>query len=292
MKKDRIPYTYVITNNLTGVRYYGARWRKGCSPSDLWSTYFTSSQLIHSLIESQGLDTWTIEVRKVFDTVDKCIEWEQKVLRRLNIPYNHAWYNQSRAGQTFVLKGAARERHARIVSDNQKKLWQDPEYSERMTNITKARWAVEGSRKAHGDKIKAYWEDEIWRAQIIQDRKDKNKDPARREKRRQTALDNWQREEYRLNHKEAMKKVASDPVWLEDNRKRMQDRWDDPVERAKILESRTPASPELKMLRSKNTSEANKSTWADPEIRAKRIATLKATLKRKKEEKLASLPIT
>lgn len=289
-KKDRIPYTYVITNNITGIRYYGARWRKGCNPSDLWTSYFTSSQLIHSLIESQGVESWTIEVRKIFDTVDQCIEWEQRVLCRLNIPYNTAWYNQSRAGQTFVLKGAAKERHARIVSENQKKRWQDPEYSDKMANVSKARWDVEGSRKAHGDKIKLCWEDDLWREQIIQDRKEKAKDPARLEKRKQAALDNWQREEYRRNHEAAMKVVRADPEWIEGNRKRMKERWDDPVERAKMLENRPPVTQEIRESRSKHATEANKITWADPEIRARRIATLKATLKRKREEKLASLP--
>lgn len=286
IKKDRIPYTYVITNQLTGIRYYGARWRKGCSPSDLWVSYFTSSKLVHSLIESQGAETWTIEIRQIFDTVEQCIEWEQKVLRRLNIPYNPAWYNQSRAGQTFVLKGEAKDRHAKIVSDNQKRLWEDPPYRERMTNITKARWAIEENRISHGKKVKICWEDLEWRNQIIMARKLRSNTPEAREQRRQAALNNWQREEYRHNHQAAMKLVRSAPEWLEGNRKRMQDRWHDPTERQKILDSRGEVTQELREIRSKNTSAANKVTWADPDVRAKRIATLKATLKKKKEERL------
>lgn len=290
IKKDRIPYTYVITNQLTGIRYYGARWRKGCSPSDLWVSYFTSSKLVHSLIESQGVETWTIEIRKIFDTAEQCIEWEQKVLRRLNIPYNPVWYNQSRAGQNFVLKGKAKDLHAQIVSEHTKRMWQDPAYSNMMKNIHKARWAIEENRRAHGDKVKLYWEDEAWRHQITMERKSRSNTPKAREQRRQAALNNWQREEYRHNHQAAMKLVRSTPEWLEGNRKRMQDRWDDPTERQKILDSRGETTQELRETRSKNTSAANKVTWADPDVRARRIATLKATLKRKKEEKLAASP--
>lgn len=139
-------------------------------------------------------------------------------------------------------------------------------------------------------KVKICWEDLEWRNQIIMARKLRSNTPEAREQRRQAALNNWQREEYRHNHQAAMKLVRSAPEWLEGNRKRMQDRWHDPTERQKILDSRGEVTQELREIRSKNTSAANKVTWADPDVRAKRIATLKATLKRKKAERLKASP--
>jgi len=83
--KPHVGYTYLIRFKLTGQVYYGSRCAKGCHPDDLWVTYFTSSKLVHRLIDEHGKDSFDFEVRATFPESPKdAQEWERKVLRRIN----------------------------------------------------------------------------------------------------------------------------------------------------------------------------------------------------------------
>lgn len=55
------PYVYKIQSQ-DGHVYYGCRHAKDCHPEELWSKYFTSSKVVHSLIEQHGADYFTHEV--------------------------------------------------------------------------------------------------------------------------------------------------------------------------------------------------------------------------------------
>lgn len=79
---DRVPYTYVIGWKDQDKWYYGCRYAKGCHPTDLWKTYFTSSNLVKRYREKYGEPT-VIQIRKVFESAEKCILWENKVIRKL-----------------------------------------------------------------------------------------------------------------------------------------------------------------------------------------------------------------
>lgn len=105
-----IPYTYVIVNKITGQKYYGARWSKNCHPSDLWVTYFTSSKHVKKLISEHGQDSFIVEVRKTFTTIESCREWERKVLIRLNILKRDDWLNKNINGK-FLPCGAQSAEH-------------------------------------------------------------------------------------------------------------------------------------------------------------------------------------
>lgn len=78
------PYTYFIYHVPTGMKYYGARYSKNCSPNDLWVTYFTSSKEVHRLIEQYGKDSFRVQVRRIFDTAAAAIKWEGRVLKNIN----------------------------------------------------------------------------------------------------------------------------------------------------------------------------------------------------------------
>lgn len=91
---DRIPYTYHLYHKPTDKHYYGSRFGKGCHPSDLWVKYFTSSPIIKNLIKTYGKDSFIVKVRKIFDCPIKCQKYENKVLKRLGVPYNKKWYNR------------------------------------------------------------------------------------------------------------------------------------------------------------------------------------------------------
>jgi hypothetical protein len=88
-------FTYCLTFKSSGQRYYGVRYAKGCHPSDLWTIYFSSSWLIKKLIKSHGLDAFSYEIRRTFDSPEKARIWEAKVLRRLNAADNLSWLNLS-----------------------------------------------------------------------------------------------------------------------------------------------------------------------------------------------------
>ena len=77
------PFTYLIKHIPSGKVYYGLRYAKKCHPSDLWTTYFTSSTDVEKLIKKDGKDAFLFEVRKTFSDRSKAIEWEKKVLRRM-----------------------------------------------------------------------------------------------------------------------------------------------------------------------------------------------------------------
>lgn len=89
-----IYYTYYIFNTITNQHYYGARWAEGCTPDDLWVSYFTSSKKVKALIEQHGADSFIVQIRKTFTCKTKCREWERKVLTRLKIKSRSDWINE------------------------------------------------------------------------------------------------------------------------------------------------------------------------------------------------------
>lgn len=109
MSRTHIPYTYCITHKPSGKRYYGARYANGCHPDDLWVKYFTSSKTIKGLIKLDGKEAFSIEVRRIFKTAEACVEWESKVLRRLDVTYNTNWLN------LMVNKSVSQEEMKHIV---------------------------------------------------------------------------------------------------------------------------------------------------------------------------------
>lgn len=101
-----IPYTYKIEFKPTGQYYYGVRYAKNCHPDDLWITYFTSSKIIHNLIDKHGLDEFNVEIRKIFpNNPEKAKLWEHKVLIKLNIPHNPQYLNCSNGVKFYLPEG-------------------------------------------------------------------------------------------------------------------------------------------------------------------------------------------
>lgn len=92
-----MPYTYLIGWTDIDKYYYGVRFAPGCVPSDLFTTYFTSSKRVHKLHEQVGRPD-VIEVRRTFVSSTKAINWERKVLQRLDIGDGHRWLNRNVSG--------------------------------------------------------------------------------------------------------------------------------------------------------------------------------------------------
>ncbi len=90
---DRTPYTYLITHKATGKKYYGCRYKKYCHPTDLWTTYFTSSNIISDLILKEGKDAFDYKVDKIFDNIKDCRNYEKKILIKNDASHNSIWFN-------------------------------------------------------------------------------------------------------------------------------------------------------------------------------------------------------
>lgn len=92
-----VPYTYRICWSGTKMNYYGVRYSKKCHPDDLFVSYFTSSKYVTDYIKENGPPD-IIEIRKTFsgaDRVTKAIEWEHRVLSKLDAVGRVDYLNRS-----------------------------------------------------------------------------------------------------------------------------------------------------------------------------------------------------
>lgn len=94
-KEDWIPYTYLLVHKISGLKYYGVRFAKGCHPNELWKTYWSSSKTVKQLIRTDGPDSFEISIRKTFINAELARKWENKVLRRLNVVKNTNFLNKT-----------------------------------------------------------------------------------------------------------------------------------------------------------------------------------------------------
>jgi len=89
------PFTYHLYHQITNTHYYGARYCKNANPSDLWTTYFSSSKIVKQMIKDFGKDSFTFEVRKIFKDTYNTLLWEHTVLRRLGVTKRTDWLNRT-----------------------------------------------------------------------------------------------------------------------------------------------------------------------------------------------------
>lgn len=86
-------FTYLILQKSTNKWYYGVRYKKGCSTNDMFTTYFSSSRLVSSLIKESPED-FVYEIRQTFNDVDKARLWESKCLRRMQVTRREDSFNK------------------------------------------------------------------------------------------------------------------------------------------------------------------------------------------------------
>lgn len=93
------PYVYYVFHRPTRSYYIGVRYAKGCNPSDLWKTYYTSSKRIHSLIESYGKDSFFYYCVKEFQNSEEALKFEDNLIGFSFKDKN--CLNLNRRGQSF-----------------------------------------------------------------------------------------------------------------------------------------------------------------------------------------------
>ena len=141
------PFSYHLYHIPTQKHYYGIKFSKGCSPSMLWTTYFSSSIKVKELIEIYGLDSFNANVRKIFDSGTAALLWEHRVLTKLNAASRSDWLNRHNGSNKF--------RSPEFHSEATKKAIQAKMTGKKRSDITKAKQSAaakirESQRRADG----------------------------------------------------------------------------------------------------------------------------------------------
>lgn len=150
-----IPFTYLLKFKPTGQLYYGSRYGKGCNPSQLWSTYFTSSKTVKKLIESYGVESFEYEIRKTFSTREQARKWETKFLTRVNAAKSEKWLNKHNGSDKFFCTG-----HHGLVGHKQS---EETKMRRRLANIGKKRppFSEQHRKKLSHSAKNRRWSDEM-----------------------------------------------------------------------------------------------------------------------------------
>jgi hypothetical protein len=127
-----MPYTYLLIHLPSGKRYYGVRTAETLPPEeDLWKIYFSSSRVVQDLISTDGLNSFRVEIRKVFVDRHSAILWEHRVLTRIKAASREDWLNKSAGLAPPILTGESngfyQKKHSqgtkRFISQKAKKRW-------------------------------------------------------------------------------------------------------------------------------------------------------------------------
>jgi len=175
-----IPFTYLIGWSAQNKYYYGVRHKKGCSPNELWTIYFTSSKVVKKFRELHG-EPDIIQIRQCFYDRDSAINWEHKTLKRivgnrhkyLNQNYHtkhsyHRLFNHGKEAKNKIsayMKGRPKsEKQKAKMSASRKKYWENTS-RENIIKQNKNRLLTESTRKKMSSSAKNRITDEFKDAQ-------------------------------------------------------------------------------------------------------------------------------
>ena len=129
---DRTPYCYLIGWGKQNLWYYGRRTAEGCHPREFWITYKTSSigeirrcgtHSVESCVKTYG-DPDIIQIRSVFFNADDCINWENRLLKKINASSNRLFLNKTNGDTRF---DGTNQVIVRDTNDNMFKIYKDSE---------------------------------------------------------------------------------------------------------------------------------------------------------------------
>lgn len=96
-------YTYLIRDLKNRKVYYGVH-STDYDPHSI-EDYYSSSKHLKLIIEREGFDSFTKEVRRFFPSREDADRWEAKVLRRINAKDHKDFYNKANGDSNFVASG-------------------------------------------------------------------------------------------------------------------------------------------------------------------------------------------
>jgi hypothetical protein len=95
------PYVYCIIHKNNGIRYIGSRTCKKANPEDLFTKYFTSSNIIKQVIKKEGKQIFDIEWIIIQQTSEEAIALEAKILKEQNAALSVNYYNCTNGDANF-----------------------------------------------------------------------------------------------------------------------------------------------------------------------------------------------
>lgn len=191
---EYIPYTYLIRWTEHNLWYYGVETKSVKSiahPSNLWTTYFTSSKNVSALRKRIG-EPDVISIRKTFKTSDEAIKWEQKLLKRMKVWENEKSVNQAiQSGQCLNNTEINTKRvKTRKAKNNQ---WHSAETKNKIREALTGR-TLELTSEEREKRTNELTYRNLYDKDFIQKRNAAHRlrmdDPLNKEKQRQTATDN------------------------------------------------------------------------------------------------------
>jgi len=114
------PYVYLIGWTKLDKWYYGCSYgkTKTAHPSQLWTTYFTSSKIVKNFRKVYG-EPDVVKIRKTFQTAEQTQLWEAKVIHKMYMVDDIKFLNQRDMSGNFHNKGGYK--HSKASIDNFKK---------------------------------------------------------------------------------------------------------------------------------------------------------------------------
>jgi hypothetical protein len=166
--KDWIPFTYILKWN-TGMKYYGAKWAKGCHPDDLWTTYFSSSDLVSEYKQIHG-DPVVVKITRRFpNDPHAAYIWETKFLERINARNRPDFLNQhNNDGKVYNCwkSNSYRARHSKRLSERNLERWKDPDYRNKQSELKKIWYSKPENLQLRKDLAKSQWADPSFKAMM------------------------------------------------------------------------------------------------------------------------------
>lgn len=140
---EYIPYTYLIGWSKFDTWYYGSQTgvTVKANPKNLWTTYYTSSKYVQEFRKLHG-EPDIIEIRRTFKDKESTLQWEYKVLKRLNAIKSTKWLNKSVGGKTFYCAKVGNDnpmRRPEVVQKVREKLTGRIFTQEQRKNMSKVR---------------------------------------------------------------------------------------------------------------------------------------------------------
>lgn len=181
------PYFYIIKHIPSNKYYAGCKINAEADSSNLMTDkgYQTTSRVIKDLIQTTGLESFSVVRIKHFQTPNEALDYETRFLTKVNAAENDAFYNRHNGGKNFVNKGGyklsdntrqkmkkpkspetiekqnaekrtrSKETYAKMVSTRKARYdtWHTKEQIERIRQHN-ATWWTEENRKKHSEKMK------------------------------------------------------------------------------------------------------------------------------------------
>lgn len=149
-----IAYSYTAKHIPSGRFYYGVRKSESF---DIGIIYFTSSKLVKSLIEKDGITSFEFKIRRTFNSYEAARFHETKILKRIKAVSNIKMLNQAITGARVPSKDSNSESIRRKkISDSMKIIWKTEQYRSKQPKFSKeemSRLGKLGAAKRQSNKV-------------------------------------------------------------------------------------------------------------------------------------------